>query len=496
MKQDLSPISVSVGAAVNRAKIAQVAWAEMLLRQRLRMLAGVAGEIAAHHRQWITLNPRPNASPVEIFSSEVLPLADACRFTSRVAKQALAPKTHAFRLGAWWMGRIGVRVTRQPWGTILILAPSNYPLFLPGVQIVQALAAGNAVIVKPAPGCTAIIERFGQCLRDAGVPSDLFQIIDESIDAGKVAMDAGVDKVVLTGSVDSGRAVLSQLSQSLTPSTMELSGCDAVFVLEKADLKRVSRCLAYALQLNGGATCIAPRRVFVTSTQTTALCELLRNELQAYHRREFQIPLGVKEKILAAAGQAVEAGAQIVVGQLDGTQSNESANPQMSPLVLRDVDARWAIAREDFFGPVVSLIAVPDMKAAIEADRLCPYALGASVFGPVGFAEHWGRQIQAGCIVINDIIVPTADPRVAFGGRDHSGWGVTRGWEGLVEMSRPQVVCTRKGNWLPHLDSRHAHNAQLFVGLLKLLHGRGLGAKLSGVREIFGSLKGKSKNSR
>ena len=488
--QTITPFNSSVSTAIDLAKAAQRQWAEHLPRQRLKPISNLAGQIVADHREIISANPRPNSSPAEILSSEVFPLADACRFTSRVARQVLAPVTHSFRHGAWWMGRISVRVTRRPWGTILILAPSNYPLFIPGVQIVQALAAGNAVLVKPAPGCTEILKRFAQSLNSAGIPSALLQIIDESIEAGQAAMQAGVDKVILTGSAATGRAVLAQLSSSLTPATMELSGCDAVFVLENADLNRVARCLAFALQLNGGATCIAPRRVFATATQLSTLCELLRNELQQYPSTEFQIPSATKAKILSAARAAINAGAQIVIGQVDDAQTVEAVSQRMKPLVLRDVDARQNIARDDFFGPVVSLIAVPDMKSAIAASRHSPFALGASVFGPTRFAEYWSSQIHAGCIVINDIIVPTADPRVAFGGFNKSGWGVTRGWEGLLEMSRPQVTCTRLGNWLPHLDQRQAQNFELMSGLLRLLHGRGLRTKLSALREITASFRG------
>lgn len=483
------PIRASVTAAINLARSAQLEWADMLPRHRLKLVANVAAQIVIDHRELISANPRPNSSPAEILSSEVFPLADACRFTFRVAKQALAPVTRSFRHGAWWMGRVGVRVTRQPWGTILILAPSNYPLFIPGVQMVQALAAGNAVVVKPAPGCTAIVKRFAQCLSLAGIPSDLVQIIDESIEAGQAAIKAGVNKVILTGSAATGRSVLAQLSSALTPATMELSGCDAVFVMENADLQRLASCLVFALRLNGGATCIAPRRVFATATQLSTLSELLQNELQQLLPTEFVVPSAAKAKIMLAARAAINAGAQVAFGEVADVQADEQATQRMTPLIMRDVDARQDIAREDFFGPVLSLVAVPDMKSAIAASRLCPYGLGASIFGPTRFAEYWARQIQAGCIVINDIIVPTADPRVAFGGIDQSGWGVTRGWEGLLEMSRPQVTCTRHGNWLPHLDQRRAHNVELLSGLLRLFHGRGLRTKLTAIREIVGSIR-------
>lgn len=483
----------AVNAALRTARAAQREWAQRLLRERLRTLAQVPAELAKHYHDFVELSPRPNATAAEVLASEVMPLADACRFAARVGKRALAPSTHSFRDSAWWMGRISVRVRRQPWGTVLILAPSNYPLLLPGVQIVQALAAGNAVVIKPAVGCTPTIKRFCECLVAAGVPSELLQIIDSSIAAGQAAMAAGVDKVLLTGSANSGRAVLAQLAPLLTPSTMELSGCDAVFVTEQADLNRLARCLIYALQLNGGATCIAPRRVFVTSAQLAPLCELLQQELSQVAPRSYQVSSGVHARIAAAAQQAVAAGAQIIGGQIPAGQieqpaAERSALVPMAALLLRNVTPNMAIAQEDLFGPVVSIITVPNLVAALEADRSCPYSLGASIFGPTTMAEHWGKQIQAGCVVVNDIIVPTADPRVAFGGRDRSGWGVTRGWEGLVEMSRPQVMCTRHGKWLPHLDPRRSQDAELMRGLLQVFHSASLGSRLAALRLVIGRL--------
>ncbi len=475
-----STIPFAVEQAINAARLAQVWWRDRTPRQRLSAIGLLSDQIAQHQRELLELSPRKNATRAEILSSELFPLADACRFTAKIGRRALAPTSRSFRHGAWWMGRIGVRTSREPWGTVLILAPSNYPLYLPGVQLIQALAAGNAVVIKPAPGCEAILQRLRQCLVKVGVPAELHPILASSTEAGQAALAHGVDKVFLTGSASTGRAVLSQLLPSLTPSTMELSGCDAVFVSDKADLARVAKCLVFGLNLNGGATCIAPRRVFVTTGQVDQLADLLVSELSQSAPKHFQVPLNVSKNISSTVSQALAAGARIICGTMPSVDSVE-----MQPIVLRDVRPQMQIAREDLFGPVLSMLTVDSMSAALEADRLCPYSLGASIFGPQNFAEHWAEQINAGCVVINDIIAPTADPRVAFGGRQLSGWGVTRGWEGLVEMTRPKTVCSRYGSWLPHLDRTNANNDRLIGELLKLFHSRGLVARFAALRKII-----------
>lgn len=475
-----SAIASSVHQAIDQARSAQSWWRNRSVRQRSSAIGRLPDQIARSQHDLLALSPRQNATRAEVLSSELFPLADACRYTAKIAKRALAPTQGSVRYGAWWMGGVGVRTSREPWGTVLILAPSNYPLYLPGVQLVQALAAGNAVILKPAPGCEAMLARFQKCLVQAGVPAELHPMIDSSVAAAQSAMAHGVDKVFLTGSAETGRAVLAELLPSMTPSTMELGGCDAVFVTENADLGRVARCVAFGLTLNGGATCIAPRRLFVTAGQTDRLIELLLKELHENPSQSFGVPASVCHRVVRCVTQALADGASLAFGEVP----HEHA-AQMPALVLRDVCPHMAIAREDLFGPVLSILTMDNMAAALEADGQCPYSLGASIFGSSQDAAYWATRVNAGCVVINDVIVPTADPRVAFGGRQHSGWGVTRGWEGLVEMTRPKTVCTRYGNWLPHLDRSNANNEQLIGNLLKLFHARGFSERTAAVANIL-----------
>lgn len=471
-----------VETALEEAKLAQQHWAGQVLRQRLRAIRKVASRIAESHWALLKVLPRPNATAAEKLASEVLPLADACRHTAKIGRQTLAPRSHNTFGGAWWMGRVGVHTLREPWGSILILGPSNYPLFLPGVQMVQALAAGNAVLVKPAPGCSQVLERFKACLAEAGVPPDIVQILPSSVEAAQHAMHLGVDKVVLTGSVHTGRAVARQLADSLTPATLELGGCDAVFVLPQADIARAVNAIAFALCLNGGATCIAPRRIFVTPAHQPILADALRRKLSTAPT-DFQVPHAARQATCRAVERALAQGASWIFGELP---SNTDSN-QMQPIVLGDVSPDMEVAQSDLFAPITSILTVPDMPQALTANQRCPYRLGVAIFGPPTYAEHWARQVDAGCVVVNDLIAPTADPRVAFGGRDHSGWGVTRGAEGLWEMTRPKTICLRRGNWLPHLDRRQAGDEKLLGELLQLFHAESWRIRFNALQQLVRS---------
>jgi len=470
------PLNVDciVTEAQKAAIDAQRKWWNLARRDRFRAVSAISAQLAERSAELVAAIDR-QATPAEILTSEVFPLADACQFAAKHGPRLLAPYSHTAVLGSWWMGRIGVSVRPEPWGVVLILAPWNYPLLLAGVQAVQAVAAGNAVLIKPAPGCECVTEMLRDCMVAAGVTENLVQVLPSDVEAGEAAIEAGVDKVVLTGSVGTGRKVLHRLADKLIPSTMELSGSDAVFVLPQADLKRAARSIAFALKMNGGATCIAPRRIFVTSDNHPSLCELLLHELTDAQ------PVVVRPPILEQANglinEALTGGARRLSTPPEST-CESTASDQMLATILVDVQPQMRIATADVFAPNASIILVEDMTEAMRLDSACPYHLGASVFGPEPHVSHWAEQIQAGCVTLNDTLIPTADPRVAFGGRGHSGWGVTRGPEGLLEMTRPKVICERRGSWMPHFDRKVAASPVVLTHLLKFLHARTLSERL------------------
>ncbi len=468
-----SEVSLSTEDIVTNAKKAAIdaqrRWWNSASRDRFRAIFAVAAELAERSDELVAAVKR-SATPAEILTSEVFPLADACKFAGKYGPRILAPYSHSTLLGSWWMGRIGVAVRPEPWGLVLILAPGNYPLFLAGVQMIQAVAAGNAVLVKPSPGCEPVTLLLRDCMAAAGIPKELVQVLPSDVEAGEAAIRLGVDKVVLTGSAGTGRKVLHMLADELTPSAMELSGCDAVFILPQADLKRAAKSIAFALRMNGGATCIAPRRIFVTAANKAALCESLDEELTG------AAPTTLRPSILAQARELIS---EALTGGARLLNVHDTQQPEFFlPTVLIDVQPKMRVVQADVFAPLASVIQVADMTEAVRIDASCPYHLGASVFGPEPHASHWAEQIQAGCVTLNDTLIPTADPRVSFGGRGHSGWGVTRGPEGLLEMTRLKVICERRGRWMPHFDRKVATNQTVLTHLLRFFHARTLAERL------------------
>lgn len=388
------------------ARVAQRRWAGTTLRQRLAAIAQLRLAIAENPSRLAQLAAEPNDRPLaEKLTSEVIPLLDACRFLERSAARILRPEKFGARGRPLWLRGHSFTLERRPFGVVLVVGPGNYPLFLAGVQLLQALVAGNAVLLKPAEGCSApllwLVEQLRErCLLDR----DLVQILPEPPATAQEAVRAGVDKVFFTGASENGRDLLALLAERNTPGVFELSGADFVIVRQDADLERAARAIAFGRRLNAGDTCMAPQAVLVHENVRIGLTSRLH-----------QLGLG-------------------------------------------DLEVR----------------AFADDHAALVLARENQHGLGASVFSAdEEAARALARQLPTGFVTINDLIAPTADPRFPFGGVRASGFGTTRGAEGLREFTYPHVIALRRGRWLPHLEEAKTGDEKLFSAYIKMAYGRG-----------------------
>lgn len=450
--------------AVQMARLAQPGWNAIPLRTRLTVLRRFRALAAEHAGRLAALSSAPRARPCsEALTAELVPLLEAVRFVEQRAPRLLATRQLGRNGRPKWLFGVKAEIRREPLGVVLIIGPSNYPLFLPAVQVIQALAAGNAVLVKPGAGGSLVMQSVLDLLHHAGLDHRLLHVLPEASSAAAAAIEAGIDKVVLTGSADTGRLVLTQLAHHLIPAVMELSGCDAVFVRADADLDLAARALRFGTLLNNGATCIAPRRVFVHRSIAT---ELEGRMAQAFAEGASWRPrVQLKPEWAAAVRDALADGAHLVSGALD---ERDECCP---PLVIAGARSGMRLLESDVFAPVMAFITVADDHEAVELARRCPYALGATIFSRhERKARALADRVTAGMVVINDIIVPTADPRLPFAGRRRSGFGATRGAEGLLAMTAPKAVAVRRGGWRPHLDPERPGDADLFADYLLATH--------------------------
>jgi aldehyde dehydrogenase (NAD+) len=242
---------------------------------------------------------------------------------------------------------------------------------------------------------------------------------------------------------------------------MELSGCDAVFVLDHADLARAVDAIAFGLRINGSATCMAPRRIFVSASMADAFAPMLVEALASMP--PVHVPGGTRDLLQDLVDEATLYGGTILLNGL-GEESGVSAT------VIANATPDMRVTQTDIFAPVLSLLTFHSIDEALAAHALCPYALTAAIFGPAREADALAARLRTGTVLVNDLIVSTADPRASFGGRGQSGFGSTRGREGLLEMTAVKTVLHQKSrSRVPYQPTTNAHG-ELFAAYIRAVH--------------------------
>jgi acyl-CoA reductase-like NAD-dependent aldehyde dehydrogenase len=428
--------------AVGEAREASEHWRKISLANRLTVVR-VFSSILASRAESTSRELCGDRASEEFLVSEIIPLLDACRYLEKNAGKLLRPKKLSSFLNPVWLRGVRHELVREPLGVVLIIGPSNYPLFLPAVQCLQAITAGNAILLKPAEGGEAAAKTLAALLRDAGLPGGVLQILPSCPSAVMETLAHSVDKVVLTGSLQTGRAVLAQAAETVTPTIVELSGSDGVLIYPDADLKLAAECVAFGLTLNSGHTCIAPRRAFVW----TEVAEHFQRALAEALARRPSIALNCNRQhaYRSIVVDAVRGGAHLLHGSVTDCAIH-------APIVFGNVALESSLLLQENWGPILSVVKVENENEAIHAFNRSSFGLGASIFTrSEDKARAAAQSLVAGSICINDIIVPTADGRIPFTGRKHSGFGATRGGEGLLEMTALKVISSHSGRLYLHL---------------------------------------------
>lgn len=478
----MDPVAQSASLATPaREDVAQVqsAWAAVSVVVRLRVLArarGLLAEAALPLADAISTNL--DRTRADTLAAEVLPLLAACRFLEQEAGAILRTRRLGRRGLPFWLAGIWTEVQRVPFGRVLVIGPANYPLLLPGVQTLQALAAGNAVTWKPGKGGRPVALIVAQALASAGLPNGLLRVTDDTISAAEAELETRYDKIVFTGSSTAGSEILRRAAATATPVVAELSGCDAAVVLPSADPGLVFEALTFGMRLNGSATCMAPRRLILVGDDSSDLHEPLLADLRDRFAEMPVTPLALPTLSLV---RGLLADAELHGANILGTPGTEGT----APILILNATPAMQIAQTDVFAPVLSVFRVPSAFAAARLNRACPFGLTATIFGAESAARTLARTLDVGTVLINDLIVPTADPRIPFTGRGASGFGSTRGREGLLELTLPKVVAVRRNKNRRHLAPATAAHEALFTGLIAARHARTLRERLIGTRAML-----------
>lgn len=381
----------------------------------------------------------------EVLSTELMPLLAAIRWHTRNLKRLLRPRR--LRGGAFWQISQKHRVHRMPLGTVGIIATWNYPIQLLGVQLVQAIAAGNRVVVKPSEHAPWSQKRLLELARAAGLDSSRLWWTDATREEGaRLLREESLDHVVFTGSAEVGREVARVCAEQLLSSTLELSGRDSALVLDDADVDLAAASIWNAVVMNAGQTCMAPRRVLVMRSAYPKFV----SELTRFAAAARPVRLVRAEEVshcIKLARDAVAAGGRNLLCELEPVDEY-----RMRPLAIADCPRDSELAEGRHFGPVVAVIPCEDLPDALSVHEGSDQKLATSVYtrSPAR-VEAIAELFGSGLISINDCVLPAGHPASPISGRGASGWGSSQGIEGLLALTRP-VTVSRTG-WLLRLPT-------------------------------------------
>lgn len=431
------PEASAVGgmSALRRGRTDGDAWSGLSLRERLSWVRRFRGLVSSHADEFVRLVSEEVHKPEhETLTSDVMALLAACRWHERHAARVLRSR----RVGGrpLWMAGMRHRVHRFPLGRVAIIATWNYPIQLLGVQLVQALVAGNRVVVKPSEHAPRTQDLLLRLAVAAGLPEGALEWSDSSREAGaRMIQECDPDHVVFTGSTRIGRAIGAVLGERLIPSTLELSGCDSAFVLDDADVELAARTIWHTVTMNGGQTCMAPRRALVDQKVYAEFVRALAPLAAGAVPRRL-ITRESAERVHALAVDAIERGGRSLSGVCESARDG-----WIRPLAISDCPEDAALVGGDHFGPVLAVVPVDSVEHGLRIHRACGQHLTANVYTrsqrrAAGLAPLLGASI----VMVNDGVIPSGHPGVALGGHGLSGWGVSRGGEGLLAMTRGVTV--------------------------------------------------------
>lgn len=321
------------------------------------------------------------------------------------------------------------------------------PLLTPAAILVDALAAGNAVVLKPSqitPGVAEWLVRTWQ----RAVPElpAVLQSLNGYGATGQALIEAGLDKLAFTGSVATGKTVAAQCAQTLTPVLLELGGKDGVIVAEDADLDEAAAHVVWGAMQNTGHGCISLEVAYVVESvhdEFVRKISELAGQVRVGSDEDAEIgpvPLPSQTSIIREhIKDALERGATATVGGLDAV-----GDRYVAPTVLVGVAPDALAATEETFGPTLAVIKVADADEAVAHINAGRYGLGSAVFSR-DRGEAIARRLRVGMTSINDALVFSMNPAVPFGGRGDSGYGRKQGEEGLREFAYAHSFTAKTG---------------------------------------------------
>lgn len=476
-----------VKRVVASARRAHEAWAALDVKERASRMLRFRDAIVARHQEIVDLLAKECGKPKhEALLHEVMVVADLITYFAKRAPKILAPRELDLHL----MKHRKSTVHYVPRGVVGVISPWNYPFQLPMRDVATALFAGNAVVLKPSEVTPLIALRAKEIWDAAGLPEDLFQVVVGDGRVGAALIDAGVRFVVFTGGVSTGRRVAAACGERLIPCVMELGGKAPLIACSDADIERTARGVVFGGFSNAGQVCISVERVYAHADVHDRLLDRvveLTRELKIGDPSEDFVDVGaiifpqqiaIAEKHIA---DAVAKGAKVMCGG----KRLDRPGQFFEPTVLAGCDHGMTVMTQEIFGPIVPFMKVSTEEEALRLANESHLGLNAYVYSEDRErATRLACRVEAGSVLVNDVLSNGGTAEAPFGGVKQSGFGRAMGDDALREMCDVRHVSVDRVKLPPEAMGfpYTAKNYRWFEkGLRALYSGGGVLKKIGGL---------------
>ncbi|HEY0385642.1 MAG TPA: aldehyde dehydrogenase family protein [Pyrinomonadaceae bacterium] len=438
--------AADVAEAVGRARAAQKDWAARSFRERGAVVMRARKVILEELEEIARLISRECGKPVaEAISMELAPTLDLMQYFARRTEGLLRPQR--VEIGQYGLLGRSSRILYRPLGVVGIISPWNFPWAIPLGEVVMALMAGNGVVLKPSELTTLVGLKINDVFRRACLPAGLLETVAGAGATGAALVSAGVDKIMFTGSVTTGKRVAEAAARQLIPVVLELGGKDPMIVLEDADVEVAASAAVWGAFCNSGQACASVERCYVqeaVAPRFTAAIVRQTRLLKQTVGRESDADIGAmsSERQLNVVAEHVEdalgRGARALTG---GRRAPDLSGPFYEPTVLVDVTQDMLVMREETFGPVLPVLTFKTEEEAINLANDSPFGLTASVWTKnIVRGRRIASRIEAGTVMVNEVLYTHGVAQTPWGGMKQSGIGRTHGRLGLLELVTPQHI--------------------------------------------------------
>jgi acyl-CoA reductase-like NAD-dependent aldehyde dehydrogenase len=427
-----------IETAVSKARAARKAWGEVTVRERAKFLNHFVDALLGKNDEIVPELAWQMGRPIR-FGGEKRGVEERSRYMIDIAEASLAPveKTGKEGFKRW--------IAREPLGTVMVIAPWNYPFLTAVNSIVPGLMAGNAVILKHASQTLLVGERFAEAFKAAGLPDGLFQnLVLNHADTEKLIASGQIDHINFTGSVEGGRRIERAAAGTFATLGLELGGKDPAYVRADAKLDHAVENLVDGSFFNSGQSCCGVERIyvhadvydkFVDGFVETAKGWTLGNPLDP---DTVVGPMAQPKFADLVRGQTTEALRKGAKAHLNTRHDlDEESSPYLAPEVLTNVNHQMAVMREESFGPVVGIMKVADDEEAITLMNDSPYGLTASIWSQdLEEVARIGARVETGTVYANRC--DYLDPALVWTGVKDTGKGGALSEIGYANLTQPK----------------------------------------------------------